>query len=270
MILRLIFMVFVLLPFVLVLIPTQFILTRLNLPYWNVLPRTLYRLCCVLFGLRVSVSGAPRRGKPVLLVANHISWADILALGSVADIIFVAKSEIKKWPFVGFMASLQKTIFVARARRTDTKRASNEMADRLADGGAVVLFAEGGSDIGTHILPFRSALVGAAQAAMVDAGAKDVMIQPVTIAYTRLQGLPVSRGDRARLAWNRSESLLHNIGEILNRGICEITICFGEPVALTKGTDRKQITRHCHAEVRRTHNALNRGTMPKTTDQNAK
>ena len=67
----------------------------------------------------------------------------------------------------------------------------------MAAGNAVLLFAEGQSDLGTHVLPFRSALIGAAQHAMEEAGAKDVAIQPLTVAYTKLQGLPVSRSERS-------------------------------------------------------------------------
>jgi len=106
----------------------------------------------------------------------------------VANISFIAKSELKNglsW----FFSLVAKTIFVERQRKKDSKRASNEMANRLASGNALVLFAEGGSDIGAHILPFRSALVGAAQNAMNEGGGKQILIQPVTIAYIKLQGL---------------------------------------------------------------------------------
>ncbi len=234
---------------------------------------------CILFGIKVNVIGELVKDKPVLLVANHISWADILALGSVANISFIAKSEIKKWPLIGFLASLQKTIFVERSRKKDSKRASNEMANRLASGNALVLFAEGGSDIGAHILPFRSALVGAAQNAMNasvvknasiaksegieknKSGAKQILIQPVTIAYIKLQGLQVSRGDRMQLAWNRSNSALQNIKQVLRRSVCEITISFAEPIVLGKDENRKIITKKCHAIVRKTHNELTRGSL---------
>jgi len=216
---------------------------------------------CILFGIKVNVIGDLVKDKPVLLVANHISWADILALGSVANISFIAKSEIKKWPLIGFLASLQKTIFVERGRKKDSKRASNEMANRLASGNALVLFAEGGSDIGAHILPFRSALVGAAQNAMNEGGAKQILIQPVTIAYIKLQGLQVSRGDRMQLAWNRSSSSLKNITQVLKRSVCEITISFAEPIVLGKDENRKTITKKCHAIVRKTHNELTRGAL---------
>ena len=157
------------------------------------------------------------------------------------------------------MTSLQKTIFVDRTRKTDTHRTSGEMARRLADGHAVLLFAEGQSDIGTHVLPFRSALIGAAQSAMQEAGAQNVAIQPVTIAYTKMQGMPVSRNERNRIAWIRSKSVWQNITEILGGSGKDVTIAFGIPVPLRENDDRKLITRQCEAEVRANLVALNRG-----------
>ncbi len=259
MILRILFIIFVIVPLALIMIIVQFALTRLNLPFWNILPKLLFRLGCMVLGIKVKTIGKPILDKPTLMVANHISWVDILALGSIVNVSFVAKSEIKKWPLIGFLTSLQKTIFVERTRKTASKNTANEMAERLANGGAVVLFAEGGSDIGAHILPFRSALVGAVQMAMKEAGAKKIMIQPVTIAYITLQGLQVSRGDRMQLTWNKSNSLIKNIVQILNRPTSEITISFAKPMSLEKGENRKTITKACHAIVRKTHNELTRG-----------
>ena len=109
------------------------------------------------------------------------------------------------------MASLQRTLYVDRKKRSRRPARQPEMGKRMASGGAVLLFAEGQSDIGTHVLPFRSALIGAAQHAMQDAGAGEVMIQPLTIAYTKLQGLPVGRTDRSFIAWIKSKSVKQNI-----------------------------------------------------------
>ncbi len=246
-----------------VLIPIQFILTRLNLPFWNVMPRGFYKLLAVFFGLKVKVIGKVQSKYPTLLVANHISWLDIIAIGSVANISFIAKSEIAKWPLVGFFASLQKTIFVARTRKTDTKRTSNEMAKRLNDGGALVLFAEGGSNNGRHLMPFRSALVGAVFATMKqgEKQAKKIVIQPLTIAYTKIQGLQIPRFGRSNLAWNKSVSVKANIKKILNSDVKQVIISFGQPIEIKASDDRKKITKLCEAEVRKTLVALNRGEI---------
>lgn len=258
MIRRSLFFIFIFLPALIVIIPLQALIVALKLPIWPIIPRIFHKIGCAFLGLRVTVIGAPATGRPTLLVSNHISWTDIVAIGSVAPVTFVAKQEIAKWPFVSMMAKLQKTIFVDRTRRAGTGRTAEAMGKHMADGNAVVLFAEGQSDIGTHVLPFRSALVGAAQHAMEAAGATEVNIQPLTVAYTKLEGLPISRNERTLVAWIKSKSVKQNIVEILGGPIKDVTVAFGTPQVLAHGADRKTVTKAAEREVRAMLVALNR------------
>jgi 1-acyl-sn-glycerol-3-phosphate acyltransferase len=265
MIFRIVFFLFIFVPFMLVVIPIQALVLLLRLPGWNVLPRLFHKLGCVFLGLRVKVIGRPATGRPTLLVSNHVSWTDIVAIGSVADVTFVAKREVGKWPFVGMMANLQRTIYVDRTRRSDAGRTAQAMGKHMAGNNAVLLFAEGQSDIGTHVLPFRSALIGAAQHAMIEAGARDVMIQPLTIAYTKLQGLPVSRNERSLIAWIKSKSVWQNIREILSGPVKDVTVAFGIPMPLDEKADRKAVSKAAEGQVRSMLVALNRGgALPPT------
>lgn len=259
MIRRSLFFIFIFLPVLIVIIPLQALVIALKLPFWPVLPQVFHKVGCWFLGLRVTVIGAPAKGRPTLLVSNHISWTDIVAIGSVADVTFVAKREVGDWFFVGMMARLQRTIFVDRTRRSDAGRTTREMAAHMAGGNAVLLFAEGQSDIGTHVLPFRSALVGAAQHAMIEAGATDVLIQPLTIAYTRLGGLPVGRNERSLIAWIKSKSIGQNIREILGGPAKEVTVAFGVPRPLSETDNRKLVTKAAEDDVRAMLVALNRG-----------
>ena len=259
MIRRCLFFIFLFVPFLLVVIPSQALIVALKLPFWPVLPQLFHKMGCLFLGLRVTVIGTPAKGRPTLLVSNHISWTDIIAIGSAAPVTFVAKQEIAKWPFVSMMAKLQKTIFVDRTRRSGTGRTAEAMGKHMADGNAVVLFAEGQSDIGTHVLPFRSALVGAAQHAMEAAGATEVNIQPLTVAYTKLEGLPISRNERSLVAWIKSKSVKQNIRDILSGPIKDVTVAFGTPQVLGHGADRKAVTKAAERDVRATLVALNRG-----------
>lgn len=259
MIFRTLFFIFIFVPFLIVVIPLQALVLALRLPFWQALPRLFHRIGCMFLGLRVTVIGQPSTGRPTLLVSNHISWTDIVAVGSVADVTFVAKREVGQWPFVGMMANLQRTIYADRTRRSETGKTAQAMGRHMASGNAVLLFAEGQSDIGTHVLPFRSALVGAAQHAMIEAGASEVVIQPVTIAYTRLQGLPVSRNERSLIAWIKSKSVKQNIAEILSGPVKDVTIAFGAPMPLNQGDNRKAVTKAAEDQVRAMLVALNRG-----------
>lgn len=257
MVMRLLFLGLVVLPFTLIGLPVQLLILWTNLPGWRVLPLVFFKLLAFGLGLRVKVAGMPVRNGPVLLVANHIGWLDIVAIASRFPVSFVAKSEIARWPVVGFMARLQKTIFVDRKRRTDTGRTAREMRGRIAEGNSVLLFAEGTSDIGTHVLPFRSALMGAASTAMAEGADKPVMIQPLAIAYTAISGLPLSRNERGQIAWIGDMGIADNLGAILSSGPKDVTLALG--ALLSADGDRKATAKAAETQVRQMLNALNRG-----------
>jgi 1-acyl-sn-glycerol-3-phosphate acyltransferase len=257
MIFRTLFFIFIFIPAMIVLIPIQFVITRLG-QFWSGPTMLFHKIGCVFLGIRVKTIGEPLHGRPTLLLSNHISWTDIIAIGSVADVTFVAKTGVRSTFFVGFMASLQRTLFVDYQRRQDAKRTSQEMAKRLSSNSAVLLFAEGHRDLGTHVQPFRSALVGAAQAAMEEGGAKDVAIQPVTIAYTHLQGLPVSRNERSGISGMNARGFQAVVTNLLTSGMKDVVIAFGAPIPLGPETDRKVVTKLAENQVRRMLVALNR------------
>jgi len=268
MIRRVLFFLFVIVPFLVFGIPLQLITIKLGLPGWNFLPRIFHLLVAVFLGMKVHLIGEPETGRATLVVANHISWTDIIAIGSVADVSFVAKAELASWPVVGLFSSMQRTIYVHASRKTAARTATDEMARRMADGGAVCLFAEGEPDIGTHVMPFRSGLIASAQTAMIGAGAKYVCIQPVTIAYTHLQGLPITRSERSLIAWIRAKSVKENIWDILTSGTRDVMVAFGSPMPFSEGTNRKAITRRVENEVRAKLVALNRGEKMLVPDGN--
>ena len=107
-------------------------------------------------GITLDVHGPfPSRG---LLVCNHLSYVDILALSAAAPCVFVAKRQVRSWPLFGRLARIGATVFIDRDRPSDTARASTQLGQALAAGLIVVLFPEGTSSGGSTVLPFRSAL----------------------------------------------------------------------------------------------------------------
>ena len=140
----------------------QYFLITFGLPQAKTLPHRYHKLVCRLLGIRVKVIGSLDTARPALLVSNHVSWLDIPALSSAGPVCFVAKAEVSRWPFVSLLAKLQRTVFVDRTRRTLVKNKASEIADRLAQGDNIVLFAEGTSSDGNRVLPFRSSLFSAA------------------------------------------------------------------------------------------------------------
>jgi 1-acyl-sn-glycerol-3-phosphate acyltransferase len=215
------------------------------------------RFVCALMGVRVTVVGAPASARPLLLLANHTSWLDIPVLASVAPVSFIAKSEVADWPVVGFLAKAQRSVFVDRKRRHATGAHADEVAGRLSRGDIMVLFAEGTSSDGNKVLPFRSALVGAAQRAIEADGA--ATLQPVAIAYQKMLGLPLGRQHRPLVAWYGGASLLPHLKRILSEGGVDVSVVFGPPRRLAANDDRKAATEEAGRLVRKVVAALNAG-----------
>jgi lyso-ornithine lipid O-acyltransferase len=222
--------------------------------------RLWQRFVCFLIGIRVTVTGAPAEGRPLLLLANHTSWLDIPILASVAPVSFIAKKEVANWPVVGFLAKAQRSVFVDRERRHATGSHAEEVAGRLSKGDIMVLFAEGTSSDGNRVLPFRSALVGAAQKAIEGDGAATV--QPVAISYQRMLGLPLGRQHRPLVAWYGGTNLMPHLKRVLSEGGIDVHVVFGPARRLGARDDRKAITQEAGVLVQRLVSALNSGRAP--------
>jgi 1-acyl-sn-glycerol-3-phosphate acyltransferase len=213
------------------------------------IPRLWHRMAVKLLGIRVHVRGAPSRQRPLLIASNHISWSDIMVLGSLDEVHFIAKAEVAQWPIFGTLARLQRSVFVERQARRRSGEQATEIAKRMSDGDPMVLFAEGTTGDGNTLLPFKSTLFGAAQAALNDGATETVSIQPVAIAYTRLQGLPMDRRGRTHAAWIGDIDLMPHVARLLREGAMDVEVHFGEPIAFRPGDDRKKVAREVEARV---------------------
>lgn len=246
-----------LIPVVLALAPIQLFLMWRGSPKAQDLPLWFHRFAMRVVGVKVRVIGAPSSERPLLIASNHASWLDIPVLGSVCRMSFVAKSEIAGWPVFGSLARLQRTIFVDRARRTHTANVNQEMAERMIAGSPVVLFAEGTSSDGNRVLAFRTSLLGAARAAIAASGGDSVAVQPVSVAYTHRNGLPLGRLGRPFVAWYGDMTFGSHLWSILRDGAIDATVTFGEVMRADAATDRKRLAAVAEREVRRlTTNAL--------------
>ena len=152
---------------------------------------------CLLLGMRVRVIGAPATAAPgrrIVYVANHSSWIDIPVLGAQLHGCFISKSEVAGWPVIGLVAKLGRTAFISR-RPGATGRERDGLRERLAAGDDLILFPEGTTSDGSRVMPFRTAFFAVAE------GEAPPLIQPVSIVYDRLAGLPTGRSSRPLFAW---------------------------------------------------------------------
>lgn len=225
------------------------------------LPHWYHRRVCRLLGVRVRVEGELHRDSPVLLIANHTSWLDIPVISASAPVSFVAKKEVSDWPFVSWLARLQRTVFVDRTRRTSVGETAGEMIERLAQGDNIVLFPEGTSSDGARVLPFKTSLLAAAKPTRGTGPESSslAVVQTLAIVYTRLHGLPIDRKDRHLIGWYGDMELPKHLWALVEATPIDVTVRFGPPVPLDAFADRKDLARHGEIRVRDEVVALLRG-----------
>ncbi|MGB3290514.1 MAG: 1-acyl-sn-glycerol-3-phosphate acyltransferase [Burkholderiaceae bacterium] len=188
--------------------------------HWS---RMLMRLC----GVALSIQGQPRREGPVLWVANHVSWVDIFVLNSVRPTAFVAKSDIRRWPVLGWLVAGAGTVFIERGHRHAIRQVGNQMKTRFERGEVVGLFPEGTTSSGFDVAPFHSSLFDAAIRAHVD-------IQPVALRF-------MHRGRRSDyVAFVGEQNLMQNLWRLLGTTGTRVELTF-LPV---------MDSRHCEEEGR--------------------
>lgn len=207
-------------------------------------PMHYHRLVCRILGIRIEITGTPPGQGPLLIASNHVSWLDIVVLSAVAPVSFVAKKEVKSWPFFGSLARLQRTVFVDRDSRHATGNARDDMRARLNAGDILVLFPEGTSSDGRGVLPFKSSFFGAAE---IDS----VLVQPVSIAYRGHRNLPMTRRLMPSYAWYGDMDLAPHLLEALATGPVEVAVICHPPLSLSGELNRKALARHAEDEVRK-------------------
>jgi 1-acyl-sn-glycerol-3-phosphate acyltransferase len=233
------------LAFTLLLMPVQALGLILRQPWVASFPRFYHRCCCHILGLRVRRLGKPTAMRPVLFAANHISYLDITIFGSLIAGSFIAKHEVAGWPLFGWLAKLQRSVFIDRQVRSTTQQ-RDSIAGRLAAKEALILFPEGTSGDGNRVLPFKSALFSVADQPATGA----VTVQPVSIAYTRLNGMPIGRRFRPLFAWYGAMAMAPHLWRVLGLGMIEVVVEFHPATTLAACGSRKMLARYCEERIK--------------------
>ncbi len=186
-------------------------------------------------GITTSVAG-PRIRKNVFYAANHHSWLDIAVMSGVTGCTFVANDGIEKWPLIGWLCKINKTIFVSRENRLDVGAQIEELREAMKPETPVTIFPEGTTHDGSGLLPFKPSLF----AALVPPPT-GMMIQPIFLSY----GANVRR-----IAWVGEESVVENFWRVLSylRPV-NATIHFLEPINPLNMPDRKAIAAEARARI---------------------
>jgi 1-acyl-sn-glycerol-3-phosphate acyltransferase len=189
-------------------------------------------------GVSINVDGAlPRdQGAGCVIAANHISWLDIFVVHAICPARFVAKSEIRGWPVVGWLCERTGTLFIERGKRHHTAKINEVMRDVLADGDPVALFPEGTTTRGDALKKFHSSLFQA----VVATGAP---LHPAGIRYLDGNGLPT-----LAVAYVDEMSLLDSILCILRERKIQVSLRFA-PVIDSDGKSRRELALECELAI---------------------
>ena len=171
-----------------------------------------YTSCLKVLRIRIHESGTPCARRPLLVVGNHISYLDILVIGSRVDAVFVAKEEVAHWPMVGLLSRMVGTVFIRR-RPLEVLQERQLIAQKLAAGHTIVLFPEGTTSPGSCVLPFKSSLFSVM---VSERREREVWVQPITLAYcAQHEDCNTGAGATASLAWHGDDRFLPHLWKLL-------------------------------------------------------
>lgn len=203
--------------------------------YGSPFPMLFLRYAARICGARVRKLGTPLR-RDVFFIANHVSWLDILSLAGASGTAFVAKSELGEVPVIGWLCSLNRTVYVKRENRLGVAEQINLLREALADNWSITVFPEGTTTDGRSLLPFKTSMLS-----VLEPPPPGVMVQPVLIDYAD------SAGD---IAWIGNESGLDNAKRVLSRrGSFQLNLHFLEPFSPHEFRGRKCIGERARAAI---------------------
>ncbi|PHV10350.1 lysophospholipid acyltransferase family protein [Chitinimonas sp. BJB300] len=208
------------------------------------------RKLCHILNIQVINNAPSHRPSNAMLVANHISWLDIFVLDTVFVSRFVAKAEVRNWPFIGWLCQQTGTLFIKRERRHDTHKVNKQIAKILAAGNCVAIFPEGGTTCGMTTMAFNASLLQPA----VDAHA---YILPVALSYYDQYG---QRSTAA--AYIGEMSLLASIMQLVNQPLLEVRLHYF-PLIASNQSSRKDIANQARLLITN-HLSLNVRQDPQT------
>lgn len=205
------------------------------LAYGSPFPMLFLRYSARVCGARVELIGTHLKSG-VFYIANHVSWVDILALAGASGTAFVAKAELAQAPLVGWLASLNRTVFVKRENRLGVADQINALREALEDNWAVTVFPEGTTTDGQSLLPFKTSMMS-----VLDPPPPGVLVQPVVLDY----------GEVAEwIGWIGQESGVNNAKRVLARkGSFPLKVYFLEPFSPEYYRGRKAISTQARAQI---------------------
>ena len=212
------------------------------------LPVIFHKLLIWLLSVQIEFEGEINKSNNCnLYISNHISYLDIPILGSNYPLRFVAKSEVEVWPLFGFLAKLARTIFISR-NRFDSLNQKSKVFKSLSSDEKVFIFPEGTTSDGNRVLDFKSSSFSALEG-------KNLIIQPIVILYSELNGIPINRWLRPVIAWYGDMDLKPHLSALVNLRSIRARLIYLDKVNAKNFSSRKNLSKHLENKIKKVYSS---------------
>jgi 1-acyl-sn-glycerol-3-phosphate acyltransferase len=185
-----------------------------------------------ILAVRLEVEGMPSAAAtPFLLISNHVSWLDPFLINAIRPVRFIAKSEVARWPVIGWLAKRAGTLFVIRSRRHHTAQINQQVVAAMQKGAVFAVFPEGTTTDGSVVLPFHASLLQPAFEGRA-------LLIPVALRYLRADDSLCTEA-----AYDGDKSVLDTLRAMMTLSLIRVQLKFLAPISCTDYPHRRELAR---------------------------
>ena len=245
-ILRLVSILIFLLLVIIISIPIQIFFNMIGFKLKKLYPQYFYRLIKLVIGININFDKTKinKANLGVLYIANHVSWFDIICLGTLLKARFIAKKEVSEMGIFGFLAKLSNTFFIDNSNKSKIIEYNNFIQKKLRNGENFIIFPEGTTSDGNGILDFKSSMLECA----FDKN-NQINIQPISICYTKINNVPMGIYLRRNIAWVGDTPMIVAMVNFLRSGRITVDIIFHDLMSINNFRNRKELASYCEKQI---------------------
>ena len=245
-ILRLIFILIFLLSIIAFSIPVQVLCNIIGFKLKKIYPLYFYQMIKIVTGININFNKTKfnKKNTGVLYIANHVSWFDIICLGTLLNARFIAKKEVSQMGIFGFLAMLSNTFFIDNENKNKIVEYNYLIQKKLKAGENFIIFPEGTTSDGNCIKNFKSSMLECA----FDNN-NEIKIQPISICYSKLNNIPMGIYLRRNIAWVGDTSMVAAMVNFLRSGRITVDIIFHDLMSVNNFKNRKELAAHCEKQI---------------------
>ena len=245
-ILRLVSILIFLLLVIIISIPIQIFFNMIGFKLKKLYPQYFYRLIKLVIGININFDKTKinKANLGVLYIANHVSWFDIICLGTLLKARFIAKKEVSEMGIFGFLAKLSNTFFIDNVNKSKIIEYNHFIQKKLRNGENFIIFPEGTTSDGNGILDFKSSMLECA----FDKN-NQINIQPISICYTKINNVPMGIYLRRNIAWVGDTPMIVAMVNFLRSGRITVDIIFHDLMSINNFRNRKELASYCEKQI---------------------